>query len=169
MSFIQKGYFYDRLYHRTPTVFKPGFPKNSGGFSGGRQLTSDDGGLLLREVDILDGLNSSITDPRDPDLITHTQRTLLAQRIFGIALGYEDLNDHHGLRHDPLFQMVTECGVQDDQPLASSPTLCRLENRVDRASLTAMAAVLVDTFIGSFPQPPEELILDVDAASAKTV
>jgi len=150
-----------------PLLFSSlGSQKIQADFRGG-QLTSDAGGLLLREVDkrlgLLDGLNSCITDPRDPDLITHTQRTLLAQRIFGIALGYEDLNDHHGLRHDPLFQMVTERGVQDDQPLASSPTLCRLENRVDRDSLAAMAAVLVDTFIDSFAQPPEELILDVDA------
>ena len=78
-------------------------------FEGGR-LTSDGGALLLREVDRQLGLTASlaacVADPRDPAKITHHLRTLLAQRIFGIALGYEDLNDHHTLRDDPLFAIL---------------------------------------------------------------
>ena len=103
-------------------------------------------------------------DPRDPDLIAHPQRCLLAQRIFGIACGYEDLNDHQRLRDDPLWQTAVDHPGPDDAPqLASPPTLCRLENRVRRADLVDMAAALVECFIASHAAPPEELVLDFDA------
>jgi hypothetical protein len=134
-------------------------------FQGG-SLTSDAGALLLREVDrklgLIDALDRCIPDPRNPFFIAHTQKTLLAQRIFGIALGYEDLNDHQTLRDDLLFQVLTERGIQDGFPLASPPTLCRLENRVDRPALVGMAKVVVDAFIASHRVAPEELILDFD-------
>jgi len=134
-------------------------------FRGGR-LTSDGGALLLREEDralgLIDAINACIVDPRNPFFIAHSQRTLLAQRIFGIAQGYEDLNDHQSLREDPLFQVVCERGVRPDLPLASPPTLCRLENRVDRKALAQIAAVFVETFIRSQTTVPEELILDFD-------
>lgn len=136
-------------------------------FNGGK-LTSDGGGLLLQQVDrrlgLIDQINDCIPDPRNPALILHSQRALLAQRIFGLALGYEDLNDHHTLRDDPLFQTITERGLSDEQPLASPPTLCRLENRITRDSLVRMARVFVEQFIASYGHtPPEELILDFDA------
>lgn len=135
-------------------------------FHGGT-LTSDAGAVLLREVDrglgLIDALNACIPDPRHPDLIVHPQRTLLAQRIFGIGLGYEDLNDHHTLRQDPVFQTITERGIDEEQPLASPPTLCRWENRIHRSSLVQMAEVFVEQFIASHKPPPNELILDFDA------
>jgi len=136
-------------------------------FAGGA-ITSDAGALLLREVDrklgLIDALCDVIPDPRNPTLITHQQRTMLAQRILAIALGNEDLNDHQHLRDDPLMQVVTERGIDDEQPLASPPTLCRLENRISRKTLFEMSAVLVETFIRSFgDKPPEELVLDFDA------
>lgn len=135
-------------------------------FSGG-SLTSDAGALLLREVDkrlgLLDALDRAIPDPRNPQRITHSQRSLLAQRILGIALGYEDLNDHSSLRHDPFWQALAECAPDRQNPLASAATLCRLENRVPRRALFEMAKVLVETFIASFKAPPESLILDFDA------
>lgn len=134
-------------------------------FRGGR-LTSDGGAVLLREVDrtlgVIDAINACIPDPRNPFFVAHAQRTLLAQRIFGIALGYEDLNDHQSLREDSLFQLLCERGIQKDLPLASPPTLCRLENRVDRQALGRIAEVFVETFIRSHRTPPEELILDFD-------
>lgn len=127
-------------------------------------LTSDAGGLLLREVDhrlhLTERLAACIPDPRNPDLIEHQQQTMLAGRIFGIALGYEDLNDHNTLRRDPLFSAIAEQKIDPDKPLASSPTLCRFENRIDRAALVRMAEVFVDIFIASHEHPPEELILD---------
>jgi len=135
-------------------------------FAGGT-LTSDGGGLLLREVDrrlgLIGALNACLTDPRDPAKVVHEQRTLLAQRIFGIALGYEDLNDHDTLRHDPLFAVLAEQRPDPDAPLASSPTLCRLENRIDRKALGRLSAVLVEQFVASFDSPPAELVLDFDA------
>ena len=135
-------------------------------FSGGA-LTTDAGALLLRETDkrlgLLEALDHCLPDPRDPDLITHPQRALLAQRVFGIAAGYEDLNDHQHLRHDPLWQALAEYDPNPEQPLASAPTLCRLENRAGRAALCRMAAALVEQFIASHDRPPECLALDVDA------
>ena len=134
-------------------------------FNGGR-LTSDAGGLLLREADrqlgLIDRLADCIADPRNPLMTVHDQRTLLAQRIFGIALGYEDLNDHDTLRNDPLFSVMVEKQPNPDAPLASSPTLCRFENRVDRQALVRMSEVFVETFIASHDQPPKEIILDFD-------
>jgi hypothetical protein len=135
-------------------------------FAGGA-ITSDAGALLLREVDrklgLIDKLDAVVPDPRDPALITHQQVTMLRQRILAIALGYEDGNDHQSLRDDPLMQLVTERGIDARRPLASPPTLCRLENRVSRRTLAEMAGVLVDVFIASHKTPPKELVLDFDA------
>ncbi len=135
-------------------------------FSGGK-LTSDAGAALLREVDrrigLIDALADCIADPRQPAKITHDLRTMLAQRIFAIALGYEDLNDHDSLRDDPLLQILTERGIDEEQPLASASTLCRLENSLDRKSLAKMAEAFVDQFIASYRKPPEQIVLDFDA------
>ena len=134
-------------------------------FRGGR-LTSDGGALLLREADrslgLIDAINACIFDPRNPFFIAHSQRTLLAQRIFGIALGYEDLNDHQSLREDPLFQVLSERGVR--------PT-CRWRRRRPCAAWrTAWIArpwprsprSLSRPSFARRPPPPEELILDFD-------
>ncbi len=142
-------------------------------FDGGN-LTSDAGALLLREADrrlrLTAALDAVIPDPRNQDLIVHQQLMLLRQRIYAIALGNEDLNDHQGLREDPLMQLATERGIKPDVPLASPPTLCRLENRIGRDTLAAMAGVLVEQFVasqagpdGQAAAPPTELILDFDA------
>jgi hypothetical protein len=135
-------------------------------FSGGA-ITSDAGALLLREVDrklgLIDKLDAVIPDPRNPAFITHQQVTMLRQRIFAIAMGYEDGNDHQRLRDDPLMQLVSERGIDPRQPLASPPTLCRLENRVARHALADIARVFVEVFIASQPTPPKELVLDFDA------
>jgi hypothetical protein len=135
-------------------------------FNGG-SLTSDAGALLLRELDkhlgLIDAINNCIPDPRNQFFIAHKQRTMLAQRIFGIALGYEDLNDHQSLRDDPLFQIISERGIKDELPLASPPTLCRLENRVDRKALADIAEVFVESFIASYKTAPDVLVLDFDA------
>lgn len=140
-------------------------------FSGGT-ITSDAGALLLREADrqlgLVDALDRALPDPRRPELLLHPQRALLAQRIFAIACGYEDLNDHQQLRADPLWQAATDHPSPEDAPeLASPPTLCRLENRVSRRTLFDLSAVLVEKFIQAYrlanPTPPQELILDFDA------
>jgi hypothetical protein len=139
-------------------------------FQGG-DLTSDGGLPLLREVDrkigLIDALDAAIHDPRFQPLVLHEQRTILAQRIFALAAGYEDLNDHQALRNDTLLTTLTDrqlkVGRKDSDPLSSPPTLCRLENRITRADLVRMSQALVEMFIASHAQPPEELVLDFDA------
>jgi len=139
-------------------------------FDGG-DLTSDGGLPLLREVDrkigLLDALDAAIGDPRNPIFVVHDQRTMLAQRIFGIAAAYEDLNDHNTLRRDTLLQAMTERQLKPSQeegdPLASPSTLCRLENRLTRGDLVRMAKVFVEKFVASYDTPPQELVLDFDA------
>ena len=131
-------------------------------FSGG-EITSDGGVLLLRQIDrrlgLLKAIDEVIPDPRDPRYFTHSQLSLLRQRVYGIALGYEDLNDHQTLRTDLALQTA----VDRDEALGSQATLCRLENRTDRQVAIRIQEVLVDQFIASWDTPPEELILDFDA------
>jgi hypothetical protein len=153
--------------NRDPLLFSSLYRKKvAADFQGGR-LTSDGGALLLAEVAqktrLFDALNAVIPDPRDPRFIIHDQRAMLAQRVIAIALGYEDLNDHQTLRTDPVLQVGAGLLPDPEMPLASPPTLCRLENRVDRQTLIKMAEVLVDQFVTAHPQAPEHLILDFDA------
>ena len=150
-----------------PLVFSSlGRKKIQADFAGGK-LTSDAGAALLREVDrrigLIDALADCIVDSRQPAKITHDLRTMLAQRILAMALGYEDLNDHDSLRDDPLLQILTERGINERQPLASASTLCRLENRLDRKSLAKMAEVFVEQFIASHSRAPDRIVLDFDA------
>ena len=135
-------------------------------FDGGR-LTSDAGILWLREVSrrtgLIDAWADCITDHRDPAKLIHDLTTMLSQRIFGIAAGYEDLNDHHTLRHDPLFAVLTEQRPDPDQPLASPSTFSRWENTATRASSVRMHEVFVDQFLAAHGRPPKEIVLDFDA------
>jgi Transposase DDE domain group 1 len=132
-------------------------------FSGG-DLSSDGGLLLLRQVDRHLGLSrmaaATIPDSRDPERIRHGLRDLLAQRLYALCCGYEDLNDHKTLRDDVLMQTA----VGRDQSLASAPTFSRLENRATRAQAWALHGVLIEQFIASHDEPPEELVLDIDAS-----
>jgi len=148
-----------------PELFEfPAVKKRSvrASFTGG-DVTSDGGITLLRQVDRRLGLTKALAkvlpDSRECNRVHHPLRTLVRQRIYGLAQGYEDLNDHDALRHDLAWQTA----VERDVPLASSPTLCRLENRADRSVAWAMQEVLVEQFIASFAKAPTELILDFDA------
>lgn len=132
-------------------------------FDGG-DLSSDGGLLLLRRVDERIGLSraaaEALGDARDPARIEHSLRDLLAQRLYALCCGYEDLNDHDRLRSDLLMQTA----VGRDEPLASSPTLSRLENRATRAQAWALHGVLVDQFVAAHESAPAELVLDIDAS-----
>jgi len=132
-------------------------------FAGGA-LSSDGGLMLLRQVDRRLGLSKAVAevlhDPRDPERITHELRDLVAQRLYGLCCGYEDLNDHGQLRQDPLMQTA----VGTTAELASSPTLSRLETRATRSDIVALNRVLVEQFVASHRVAPKELILDVDAS-----
>jgi Transposase DDE domain group 1 len=151
------------------------------GFDAG-QVTSDGGALLLRQVDQVLGLSERVSacfiDGRAPWLIEHTVQTLVRQRIFGIALGYEDLNDHDELRKDPMMAVVVgkmEAERADCAPVAGKSTLNRLELH-PRAGTTpyhkitvdpaAFERLFVDLFLDSFTEEPTEILLDLDATDA---
>lgn len=129
-------------------------------FSGG-DLSGDDGLLLLLQVDEHLGLSraaaGAIPDPRDPERIRHGLRELLAQRLYGLCCGYEDLNDHKTLRDDLLLQTA----VGRDEALASAPTFSRLEIWATRAQAVALHGVLLDLFVASQGTAPEELVLNL--------
>ena len=160
-----------------PLEFEPhGRRRVVADFDGG-PITSDAGLLLLRRVDrhlsVSDQVAACFTDHRDPKRIHYSLRTLIAQRILGIALGYEDLIDHDQLRHDPLMALVSEKGRRPDSPpLAGKSTLNRLEHaptqgpgryhKIDHDP-EALQSLLVKLFIQAHPQPPDEIILDLDA------
>jgi hypothetical protein len=133
-----------------------------GRFDGG-SMTSDAGVMLLGATDRKLGLTHAaarcIADPRNPLLIKHDVVDMLRQRVYGLALGWEDLNDHQTLRQDVAMQ--TAVGVEAD--IASAPTLCRLEKWADKTTAWKLHAVLVEQFIASFATAPEELVLDFDA------
>lgn len=153
----------------------------------GYSISSDGGGLLLREVErslgMLDRLAQCFGDGRDPAKREHSVRELLAQRIFGLALGYEDLNDHEQLRHDPLLATLVEkkdpLGQQRKRQrdagvaLAGKSTLNRLEMSAAKRSRyhkithrpTHLAQLLVDLFIESFAKPPARIVLDLDTTA----
>ena len=133
-----------------------------GCFDGG-SMTSDGGVMLLgatdRKLGLLDAAARCIPDPRNPLLIKHAVRDMLRQRVYGLALGWEDLSDHGALREDVVMQ--TAIGVERE--VASAPTLCRLENWADKRTAWRLHQVLVDQFIASFKEAPQELVLDFDA------
>ena len=146
-------------------------------FDGGA-ITTEGGGLLLREVEKRIGMvrqfAACFRDYRKVDLIEHTVEELVAQRIYGLALGYEDLNDHEELRKDPLLAVLVEKCDPDREWLAGKSTLNRLELTPSTASAKARykkivadhAAVdrlFVDVFLTAHPQAPAQIILDLDA------
>ena len=136
-----------------------------GRFDGG-SMTSDGGVMLLsaadRKLGLTDAAARCVADPRSPLLIKHAVRDMLRQRVYGLALGWEDLNDHKALRLDVAMQ--TAVGV--DREVASAPTLCRLEKWADRATAVRLSELLVEQFIASFKHPPDELVLDFDATDS---
>jgi hypothetical protein len=156
------------VYHASPTISS--VPTKSKplaiNFNGGK-LTSDAGALLLpladRKIGLVDRINQIIHDPRDQRYIAHQQHELLAQRIYGIALGYEDGNDHTQLRKDPALLTAVKNTTDDELPLGSAATLSRLENRITDKELTELTKLFVEMFIESFAEPPKQIILDVDA------
>jgi len=131
-------------------------------FSGGH-ITSDAGLLLLREVDRQHRLTRQLAqifpDRRDPERIQHPLPMLLAQRIYALAAGYEDLNDHDDLRHDYALQTA----VNRLQPLAGKSTLGRLEQQTNRQAVVEAHRILWEHFIAQHDSAPAEIVLDFDA------
>jgi hypothetical protein len=142
------------------------------GFSAG-QVSSDGGSLLLREaerkINLLGRLAGCFIDGRMPLLVKHQLPEMLSQRIYGLAMGYEDLNDHEQLRSDPLLALLSGKRELDD-PLAGKSTLNRMELSGRSAryhkigySSEAIDGLLTDLFIESHATAPDQIVLDLDA------
>jgi hypothetical protein len=157
-------------------AFAPHFSRLVSARFSERQLSTEGGGLLLRETDRKIGLLSRVrkcfSDYRHPALIEHELGELLAQRIYGLALGYEDLNDHEELRRDPLLGLMA--GKRKlEEPLAGKSTLNRLELTPAHSPLddryhkityssAALDALLVNMFLESYAKAPRQIVLDLD-------
>ena len=146
-------------------------------FDGGT-MTSDAGGLLLRETDrrlnLLPRLAGCFLDGRDAGRIQHTVGEMIAQRVYGLALGYEDLNDHEQLRQDPLLKLLSN--KRDlEEPLAGKSTLNRLElstgapDRYKKITFwkQAIDELLVDVFVEAHASAPKEIVLDIDTTDVE--
>ena len=146
-------------------------------FDGGA-ITSDAGGLLLgaadRAIGLIDRVAGCFTDHRCQALIEHEVATLVGQRVFGLALGYQDLNDHDRLRHDPLLAVLAgklAARRSDCAPVAGKSTLNRLELSRPEPSLyhkishdpAAVADLFVTLFLEAHGRAPKQIILDLDA------
>jgi hypothetical protein len=157
-------------------AFAPHFSRQVTARFSERQLSTEGGALLLRETDRRIGLLSRVrkcfSDYRNPVFIEHELGELLAQRIYGLALGYEDLNDHEELRRDPLLALMA--GKRKlEEPLAGKSTLNRLELTPAHSPLddryhkityssAALDASLVDIFLESCAKAPRQIVLDLD-------
>src|ERR1700732_3005609 len=147
------------------------------GFDGGR-MTSEAGAMLLgatdRQIRLVERFAGCFSDHRTADLVEHTVARMVGQRVFGIALGYEDLIDHDQLRHDPVMAVLggkLESKRSDCAPLAGKSTLNRLE--LSRAEPTryhkishdpaAIETLFVDVFLEAHRKAPKQIILDLDA------
>jgi len=131
-------------------------------FSGG-DISSNGGAPLLsaadRRLGLLSGLVRRLADQRQAGKVAHKLLPLLRQRVYAVALGHEDVNDHGALRDDLALQTA----VGRDERLASASTVGRLDRAADRAWAWAAHVSLVESFIASFDGPPEEIVLDMDA------
>ena len=157
--------------------FEAHFSRRIVGQFAGDRLTTEGGSLLLRQAErkigLLRRVAACFTDCRQPERIEHRLEEMLAQRIYGLALGYEDLNDHEQLRQDPLLGVLA--GKKDlAEPLAGKSTLNRLEltpagspegERYNKISYCAEAldTLLVDLFLEAHPCAPQKIVLDLDA------
>jgi hypothetical protein len=141
-------------------------------------VTSDAGGLLLgatdRVIDLVDRFAACFRDRRRQDLVEHALTTLIGQRVFGMALGYEDLNDHDDLRHDPVLAVLAgklSSKRETCAALAGKSTLNRLElsrlqpTRYHKIAYdeAAIEALPVTLFLEAHARPPNQIILDLDA------
>ena len=131
-------------------------------FDGG-DIVSDGGVVLVRQVDQRLGLTQAVAqvfdDKRRAASVKHGIRELIAQRVYGLCCGWEDVTDHNTLRHDLVLQTAVGCSEE----LASAPTFSRLENSATSAHAAALHKVLLDQFIASRRTAPDELVLDIDA------
>jgi hypothetical protein len=140
-------------------------------FDGG-PISSDGGALLLRQIDrrlgFVDSLAAVLPDHRDPRFVEHSLIDLVRQRVYGIALGYEDCNDATTLRHDPVLKASCDRDPFSEQALASQPTLSRLENSSGPKACYLIARQLLESYFVRNPKRPKRLVLDLDTSHDPT-
>ncbi len=140
-------------------------------FDGGA-LSSDGGVLILREIErrlkFADILASCLHDTRDAGRTVHAYATMIRSRMLAICCGYEDCDDLDELRHDPAFKLACEQLPDTGNPLASQPTLSRLENTPSWRELARMGLALIDLFCDSFNAVPGHIVLDIDDTTDRT-
>jgi hypothetical protein len=136
------------------------------------QSSSDGGALLLRQVDDALGLTSWLSgllpDRRDPARIQHPVQELVRQRIYQIALGYEDCNDATWLRQDPALKTACDRRPFEDGALSSQPTLSRLENSVSMRMVAELSHAFIARWVAALPADTTVVILDIDATDDET-
>ncbi len=129
------------------------------------QVSSDAGLLPFRQLDERIGLTrqfaEALTDRRNVGYIDHSFLEMTRMRVYGILADYADQNDHDVLRSDPIFKLLCDRSIKDDD-LASQPTLSRFENAIGVHSFFRLRDLLLDQFIASFKKPPRQLTLDID-------
>jgi hypothetical protein len=129
------------------------------------QASSDAGLLPFRQLDEQIGLTQRfadvLTDRRDAGRIGHSFLEMVRMRVYGILADYPDQNDHDVLRSDPVFKLLCDRSIHDND-LASQPTLSRFENAIDTSCFFSLRDLLIDKFIESFQEPPVHLTLDID-------
>jgi len=134
-------------------------------FNGGA-ISSDAGALIIREaekhVGIIATISNCINDNRDSRYVDHTVEDIVTERATLIVCGYEDANDCNEMRYDPIFKMVANRCPIEGEPLASQPTVSRLENMVRRTDLLRIGYGFIDNFVDSYVSPPRAIILDFD-------
>jgi hypothetical protein len=147
-------------------------------FDGGT-ITTDGGGLLLRETDrrlkLMERFAGCFVDRREAALTKHSVQQLVSQRVYGLALGYEDLNDHEQLRQDPMLRLLSGKAEIAEQTLAGKSTLCRLERNDGSASRYSKITywrdtideLLVKIFLEAHASAPEEIVLDLDTTDVE--
>ena len=140
-------------------------------FEGG-QITSDAGGLVLRELDhryrLAENVSRCLHDSREAHKVKHGFVTLIRQRLFAIAQGYEDNNDAATLGKDPAFKIMAGRAPESGPDLASQPTLSRFENQVNAKDLRRLSDWLLELYLKTHPGPRKTIILDMDATDDPT-
>lgn len=135
-------------------------------FNGG-DLSSDAGLLLVREADrklgLVPAMSACLKDRRQVSKVDHSLLEMLRERVYAIAVGYEDANDLDTLRHDPLLKIACERRPRTGAPLASQPTFSRLENSLSTKDLVRMGRALAELVVDQLPADTQRVVLDVDA------
>jgi hypothetical protein len=135
----------------------------------GRQVSSDGGVILLRQMDdrlgLTDRMAALLGDARDPSRVRHSRREQIRQRVYQICMGYEDCNDGDWLRHDPAFQFACD---SEGRPISSQPTLSRFENAVTGRELNRLWREFERDYVDGLDPETDLVVLDIDGTDDET-